>query len=95
MEALEVDVVCGVDGLGSAEDGVGDGDTTAEEGVVFDVVDKEGRGVEHADYLCDNLEAGRGDLEPGIEPSNEVSADIFAGVVHHIVEGSEKDLLFL
>lgn len=39
LEGKEVDVVCGVDGLSRAEDVVGDGDTAAENGVVFDIVD--------------------------------------------------------
>lgn len=95
MEGLEVDVVGGVDGLGGAEDGVGDGDAAAEEGVVFDVVDEEGGGVEHADDAGDDVEGGGGDLEPGVESGDEVFADVFAGVVYHVVEGSEEDLLFL
>lgn len=41
-EGGEVDVVCGVDRLGGAEDAVGDGDAAAEEGGVFDVVDAGG-----------------------------------------------------
>ena len=95
LEGLEVDVVCGVDGLGGAEDGVGDGDAPAQEGVVFDVVDEEGGGVEHSNYFCDDLEAGGGDLEPGVEGGDEVLADVFAGLVHHVVEGAEEDLLFV
>lgn len=46
---------------------MGDGDAAAEDGVVFDIVDEEGSGVEHTDYFCDDLEAGRRDLEPGVE----------------------------
>jgi hypothetical protein len=45
LEGEEVDVVCGVDGLGSAEDVVGDGDAAAEDRVVFDIVDSEERWV--------------------------------------------------
>ena len=39
VERAEVDVVCRVDGLRDAEDGVCDGDAAAEDGGVFDVVD--------------------------------------------------------
>lgn len=39
LEGEEVDVVGGVDGLRSAEDIVRDGDSSSENGVVFDVVD--------------------------------------------------------
>lgn len=39
LEGEEVDVICAVDGLGGAVDGVGDRDTTAEERRVFHIVD--------------------------------------------------------
>jgi hypothetical protein len=39
LQGEEVDVVCGIYGLGCTEDGVGDGVAAAEEGGVFDVVD--------------------------------------------------------
>lgn len=39
LQRLEVDVVGRVDGLGDAEDGVGDGYAAAEERRIFDVVD--------------------------------------------------------
>lgn len=95
VEGLEVDVICGIDGLGGAEDGVGDGDAAAEEGAVLDVVDEEGGRVKHADDAGDNLEGLRGHLEPGVEGRDEVFPDILARVVHHVVEGSQEDLLLL
>lgn len=64
---MEVDVVCGVDGLGGAEDAVGDGVAAAEERVVFHVVDEEGGRVQHGDYAGDDLERGGGHLQPGVE----------------------------
>jgi hypothetical protein len=39
LQRLEVDVICRVNGLWGTEDGVRDGDTAAEDGRVFDVVD--------------------------------------------------------
>jgi hypothetical protein len=39
LEGEEVDIVGGVDGLGCAEDIVRDGDSAAEDRVVFDIVD--------------------------------------------------------
>jgi hypothetical protein len=39
LEGEKVDVICAVDSLGGAVDGVGDWDAAAEEGGVFDVVD--------------------------------------------------------
>lgn len=95
VQGLEVDVVCGVDGLGGAEDGMGNGDAAAEEGAVFDVVDEEGGGVEHGDDAGDDLEGRRGQLQPGVEGGDEVLADVFAWVVDHVVEGAKEDLLFL
>jgi len=41
LEGEEVDVICAVDGLGGTVDGMGDGDATAEEGRIFDVVNTE------------------------------------------------------
>lgn len=92
LQGLEVDVVGGIDGLGGAEDAVGDWVASTEEGVVFDVVDEKRGGVEHGDYAGDDLEGGGGDLEPGVEGGDQVPADIFARVVHHVVEGTEEDL---
>jgi hypothetical protein len=44
LQGEEVDVIGGVDGLGGAEDVVGDGDAAAEDGGVFDVVDSGWKG---------------------------------------------------
>lgn len=51
--------------------------------------------MEHTDYLGDDLEAVGGDLEPGIEGGDEVTADVFARVIHHVVERTKEDLVFL
>ena len=66
---------------------MGDRDTTAEKGIIFDVVYQEGGGVEHADDFCDDLEAGGGDLEPSVEGGDELFADILTWVIHHVIEG--------
>ena len=95
LEGLEVDVVGAVDGLRGAEDGVGDGDTAAEEGGVFDVVDEEGGGVEHGYYLCDDLEGGGGDLQPCVEGGDKHFAEVFAWVFGHVVVGAQEDFFFL
>lgn len=51
--------------------------------------------MEHADDFCDDLEAGGGDLEPGVEGSDELFADVLPWVIHHVIEGAQKDLLLV
>lgn len=41
LEGEEVDIICAIDGLSGAVDGMGDWNTAAEEGGVFDIVDTE------------------------------------------------------
>ena len=93
-QRAEVDVVGRVDGLRGAEDAVGHGDAATQHGGVFDVVDKEGRGVQHADDLRDDLEASFGDFQPGIEGGDELGANVFARVAVHVVVGPEENLFF-
>ena len=50
--------------------------------------------MQHADDFLDDVEGGRGHLEPAIEGGDEVLADIFARVVVHVVVWAQQDLFF-
>lgn len=94
LEGGEVDVVGRVDGLGDAEDVVGDGEATAQLGGVLDVVDEKRGLVQHADDPGNDVKARGGDVEPGIEGSDELGTEVLARVGGHVVIRT-ADNLFL
>ncbi|KAJ6440341.1 peroxisomal pex24-like protein [Purpureocillium lavendulum] len=98
LELLEADVahvVCRVDGLGHAKDVVGDGEAATQLRRVLNVVDEERRLVEHADDAGDDVEAGRGHVQHGVEGGDELGAETLAGVAEGVVEGGADDRLLL
>ena len=68
------------------------GYAAAELGRVFDIVNKEGGGVEHRYYARDDTQGRGGDSEPGVEGGDELGADVFARVRFKIVEGAFEDV---
>lgn len=50
--------------------------------------------MEHDNHLRNNGQAIWGNLQPGVECSDELSPQILAWVLRHVVVGTHQDLLF-
>lgn len=95
LEGDEIDVVCAVDGLGGAEDVVGDGDAATKLTAILNIVDEEGGSVEHSDYAGDDLKRVVRDVEEGVKGFDEGGADVLSWVCKKVVIRAHDDLFFL
>ena len=91
LQGEEVNVVGRIDRLCDAEDAVCDGDAAAELGGIFDVVDEQGRGVQHCYDIGDYVQRGRRYGEEGVEGGDELLADVFSWCRNEVVIRAEQD----
>lgn len=95
LQRGEVDVIRGIDGLGDAEDVVGDGEAAAQLGRVLDVVDQQRGLVEHAHDAGDGLEALGGHVEEGVEGGDDLGPKVLARVADGVLKRASDDVLLV
>jgi len=62
-------------------------------GVVLYIVDHQAGGVEHLNYMIDDLKRLAGDGKPDIESLDEESADFFGSIGGYISKGFQNERL--
>lgn len=95
LQRGKIYVVRGIDGLGDAEDVVGDGKAAAQLGRILDVVDQQRGFVEHAHDARDGLEALGGHVKEGVEGGDDLGAKVLARVAGGVLKRASYDVLLV
>lgn len=95
LECAEVDVIGTVDRLRSAKDGVGHRNTAAQLGVVLDIINQKGGGMEQRNDPRDDGQRRSGHQEPFVEGIDELCSDVLARMRLEVGVGPFQDVLLL